>query len=521
MRSLAEKPWAVALLLAVLVGLTQTGSLIHEVIDWDEATFMTMASLLLDGDLPYVAAFDNKPPMMFFLLAGVMALFGETLLVVRLFGDACILVTALLVVAVARRFTAPWPAVLAGIFYVALLSPYEGQYTSTELPATVFLMAALWCLLLPGGRPWAAFACGVFVSLAVLTRTNLVYVAVAIGFYLAAAALLRPPRRARLAGLGLYVAGGLLPLAAFLLLYGWHNALDVFFLSTVGVALTYATGQSTMLETLSQNVWMWKDRLLDGYPVLYGSVTIGLLGGGAVVLWRSVRAAEDPARIWTGAAVVVTLLGVLLSILGSGTAYHHYWLQAMPFAALLCGLFFDALRPVPLLAWVGPVVAAVAMLNAVWLTLPSLGALLRSSDVAQDFKPARRAADRIAGVLGEDDAIWAPYYHIVPWYLGEPPVTWMAAHPDNIARQPILDALVAAGRVPPDILARVMESRPAFIVTNGTLALPDFLPRPAFDDYLAENYGEFFRDGDVVVWRRLGHGGWQADVPFRAFPDPS
>ena len=97
----------------------------------------------------------------------------------------------------------------------------------------------------------------------------------------------------------------------------------------------------------------------------------------------------------------------------------------------------------------------------------------------------------------------------------------MAAHPDNIARQPILDALVAAGRVPPDILARVMESRPAFIVTNGTLALPDFLPRPAFDDYLAENYGEFFRDGDVVVWRRLGHGGWQADVPFRAFPDPS
>src|SRR5262245_39202724 len=76
--------------LVVRILLTRLGSLHTEVIDWDESTFILMSADLLQGRLPYMGLFDNKPPMFFFVLAGAMKVFGDNLLVVRLFGAACI-----------------------------------------------------------------------------------------------------------------------------------------------------------------------------------------------------------------------------------------------------------------------------------------------------------------------------------------------------------------------------------------------------------------------------------------------
>jgi len=50
---------------------------------------MVMAQGILRGYLPYIEAFDNKPPSLFFALAGTMALFGQSLALTRLLGDLC------------------------------------------------------------------------------------------------------------------------------------------------------------------------------------------------------------------------------------------------------------------------------------------------------------------------------------------------------------------------------------------------------------------------------------------------
>lgn len=47
--------WAACGIFSIAIGATQLGSLAHEIIDMDEATFIVMAKDMLNGNLPYVA----------------------------------------------------------------------------------------------------------------------------------------------------------------------------------------------------------------------------------------------------------------------------------------------------------------------------------------------------------------------------------------------------------------------------------------------------------------------------------
>ena len=58
--------------LVLAVGATQIRSLEQEYFN-DESTATVMAGHLLDGNLPYVKLFDNKPPPIFLFLVGAMA----------------------------------------------------------------------------------------------------------------------------------------------------------------------------------------------------------------------------------------------------------------------------------------------------------------------------------------------------------------------------------------------------------------------------------------------------------------
>lgn len=502
MKAWAERPWAVAMALAAFVLLTQVGGLRHE-LEWDESTFMVLASQLLDGELPYVGAFDNKPPMIFFEFAGAMWIMGENLVAVRIFGDLCILATALLTVAVTRRFAAPLPSVLAGMVYVAMASIHEGQPTMSELPATALVLGGLWFLLAGGAR--VAILAGALISLAVLTRTNLAYVAVAGGLWLAALALLPRPTRGGLATLGAYVLGGLLPLGAVLALYALRGALDVFILATVTVPLSYVAEQLTMFEALKSHGYAWAMRMI-GQPGLFVPLTLALLGGGATLAVAARRGLHADAVL-----VGLVAVSVVLSILGSGAVYSHYWLQAMPFAAMLAGVFLDAClrrRGGTVVAWA---LAGTMIASALVATVPDALRLVTQPWVVEERRPALAAARAIAPHLGPDDKVWAAHHHRVTWHLGVDPIVWVAAHPDNITRPSIVEPLKASGRVSQDVVGQIMDMEPAFVVT-GRYRYPPYLPKDRFEDFLAGHYALFYEAGIVMVYRRIGHDGW--------FPDP-
>ena len=124
---------AIAATLFLLLSVaTQTGNLSYEVIDWDESTFIIMASDILQGHLPYLNLYDNKTPGIFFILALVMWLFGETLLVVRLFGDIAVLIAAGATYLICRRSANPVESALAVLAMIAVTATAAFQPTLTE-----------------------------------------------------------------------------------------------------------------------------------------------------------------------------------------------------------------------------------------------------------------------------------------------------------------------------------------------------------------------------------------------------
>ena len=140
-----------------------------------------MAAHVLDGHLPYVEFYDNKPPMGFLLLAGALWALGESLLGVRLYGAFCLWISCIAVFSIAARHAARTPAALAVSLLVAVQSVPYGQYTSMELPAAAALMGALWICIARGHSLPALAATGVLMAVATLIRSNLVMVPIAFG----------------------------------------------------------------------------------------------------------------------------------------------------------------------------------------------------------------------------------------------------------------------------------------------------------------------------------------------------
>ncbi len=249
---------------ALAVGATQVGSLERESFN-DESTFTVIAARVLDGELPYVKLFDNKPPMIFLLLAGAMAAFGESLFVVRAVGDLCLLMSCIAVFAIARRRTDLVSAGLGGLALIAIHAVEYAVETHTELPAMAMLMAALWLLLARRDRWWAIAAAGLLLSLSVLTRSNLGLVAAALFAWLLAAAL-RPSLGVHRWAAALFAGAGLLPAAGLILLYASADALAELRLANIEAALAY-----------SGQIGMWRALLLHGRIFLNEALATPLL----------------------------------------------------------------------------------------------------------------------------------------------------------------------------------------------------------------------------------------------------
>ena len=219
-----------ALIFSALLLITRLGNLGQEVInqnDRDEGTFIIIASHLRVGHLPYLELFDNKPPGIFFALAGMMSLLGENLITVRFFGALGLLVAALACYGIAVRRNSSLAAGVSTAVFLVLASVPDFQATKTEHLVIALLLPACWLLVARRDRLWSAFTIGVLLSLATLTRTNIAFVVLALGgFY--AWQLWQPSKNVPRLALFAYGAGGLMPLLMLLIIYAYADGLDDF-----------------------------------------------------------------------------------------------------------------------------------------------------------------------------------------------------------------------------------------------------------------------------------------------------
>lgn len=507
--------WILAFALAV--GATQVGSLEREFFD-DESTFTVLAAQVLEGELPYVKLFDVKPPLIFLLLAGAMAAFGESLFVVRALGDLCLLMSCAAVFAIARRRTDPVSAGLAGLVLIAVHAVEYAFETRTELPAMAMLMAALWLLLARRQRCWAIAAAGLLLSLAVLTRSNLGILAAALFAWLLVAAW-RPSLGVHRWAAGLFAGAGLLPVAALILLYWSADALAELRLANIEAALAYA-GQLSPWRALLLHGRIFLHEAL-ATPLLLLPFAATLLIGMAASLrtgWRrrpqtsaspaSGQARQTAAPTQEDAAgraelelLWLAFAATLLAVLATGSVWRHYWLQLYPIAAVFCAYGIAWLRSKARLRWAGYLLPVVAAATALAQTAPSVWRLATLPHHLAERHGIKTAAQAIQAERQPGDSIYAFNRQLIYWYLDMDPASAIV-QPSNLAKKALLRPLAEAGYVAKDEFRRILRIRPTYLVTvvqpTDRGPVPKYLhgeDAEAFANLLSSHYRVFHDDG--------------------------
>ncbi len=194
----------------------------------DDAVFVMIADLWRRGALPYVGAFDVKPPGLFALLAGVELVFGPTMAAIKALGILGDATTATALFFLARRFG----SLSVGVFAAALFAPlnlvvvsYDAYGPLSALTALAFLAAL--SDLAPLRR--AALA-GLAVGAAATIKQTAAFEALALLCLLAGAT-----RRAGVAAA--FLAAASVAPVAFLLYFAIYGAAGPLIADTVVAAL--------------------------------------------------------------------------------------------------------------------------------------------------------------------------------------------------------------------------------------------------------------------------------------------
>lgn len=112
--------------------------------NWDENTFVLMGQSILDGNLPYIELWDNKPPLAFAPFAFFIWLFGKSIVGIRLGATIIVAVTGFITFRVGKRLWGKQVGLLASGLSVFFYSWGFGSLNLViELIASVPLMMAV------------------------------------------------------------------------------------------------------------------------------------------------------------------------------------------------------------------------------------------------------------------------------------------------------------------------------------------------------------------------------------------
>jgi hypothetical protein len=367
--SRASRRWAYALLAFLL--LLRVPSLVQPA-GADQGLYAYVGSRILDGELPYRDAWDQKPPAIHFMYALMYSVWPD---------DAVVAAADLLAAAAIAWLLVPLGTALGGTagagfasaaVFLALGDPTFSRLAGVRLRAqceTFIAVAVTAAILLairtarhspPGAgsrtrHRLAVFAAGVCVGVAVVFKYNAaVYAPVA----LAALWLAPAARAAWRKDLLTFCAGCAAPAAGMLVLFAAGGALYDLYQATVAYNLQYS-GQTY------DGPWSGVRYVLT-FPVAQARIdslwTIGGLGC-LVLLAAGLRRGGDLRLLFP---VLWTCAACLSIAINGSRGLPQYFVQAAPPLGLAAGVAAALLWPAPSVssAWRAPLRLAVLLLVA-------------------------------------------------------------------------------------------------------------------------------------------------------------
>ncbi|WP_188899064.1 glycosyltransferase family 39 protein [Caldovatus sediminis] len=493
------------ILLAAALALRALG-FVPAVIDTDEGLYILQARAWLRGGWPLVAVWDMHPVGGPALLTLAMAVLGEGVGAVRLFGAVAVALTGWALHGAARAAGAPHGVALgAGLLYVAHSVLLGGLATNTEVLLAPFVAAAMALgvrgaarALERGAAPrWRDLvATGLLVG-AALTVKPVAVPEGSLAFLLLTAPAWRRgalPWRRGLAMAAAYAALCAAPTALFALAYALHGAFWEFLDGSFLAPLRYGG------ERLDPGTAAWQ----------VGTAMLGLA-------WLFVMAALAPLPARRGAAEegwarrlgavgALWFVAASLAVAMPGMFFEHYFLLWLPPLALLaaCGAWRLAtccIAPPPRRAGLAFALVIAALSVDAWLgdAVPRMqrGVGLREPD------PVRGVAAALAAAVPRGAPVLVANYHPVVHALADVGLATRYVFPAQLTGR---YGAVAGIDMDAEV-ARVLASRPAAIVVDrGWWTAMRPTVRAMLEEALAQDYAiaatVMEERGPVEIWRR-------------------
>jgi len=358
-------------------------SLLHRLLDGDEAIYGSMAVLMnLGGSLYADGGVDNKPPGIFWIYALTFRLFGAyNTEAVHAVALVVVLATCALIFLIAQELSGKQAGVLAAVFYGVLTAAGNPRLlaANTELFMMLPLAASVLLML---RRRW--FWSGALIAVAFAFRqsaaVNVVLLALAVFWLEPASSRIR----AMLAG----AAGGIAALLVTTGLVALTGSLPGFWRWTIGTLAGYASNSWSPNVVLPRA----RDSLL---PFIADNAVVWIAAVALASRWRAVPAGVRLAVVWLGIAMVGSLAGGHLS--------WHYFIQAMGPLAVLAALAFVRFRLPRVVT--AAAIAGIAIPAAAWWAF-DLGADPLTYDFSPPVPQHQGVSAYIAGHTSASDRVF-------------------------------------------------------------------------------------------------------------------
>lgn len=327
-----NKAAALALLLLALwhAGLRRHGMDLPMISD--EGEYAVQARVLESGGVPYRDAYNQKPPLVFFLYRLALASFGENAQAPRRLAVLfCWAAMACLFLTTPARWSLPSRLAPAAVFAVLSTEPIGDMGFAANTEVFLAALTAVSALLVLNSK---AAAAGLFMGAALMTKQTAAWTALFFG----AAFLAFEDKSARLKKAASYAAGCAAVPIFFILYFARRGALGDFWEQAYARNMDYASFILSFSALPEQLSWLWEAiipaYLLGDWPV-YALALLGLSATRA----HARQNREMLAALWLGSALIGASTGLYF--------FPHYFLPAIPPLALLAGLGLHLLSQRP------------------------------------------------------------------------------------------------------------------------------------------------------------------------------
>jgi hypothetical protein len=299
----------------------------------DEGEYAYAGQLILQGELPYQAAYNMKLPGAYYMYALGEGLLGQTDRAIHLALLFVNLTCCVFMFRLAREFFRPavsW-ATTAAFALLAVSPAVLGTTANAEHFVILFALPGVWLLLRASrsGSRTLLFASGVLLGAAVLMKQHAVFLAAFAGVYYAVLLWRSPARMAarigRMAFLGVALA---LPYALVAGYFALHGVFKDFWFFTSVYARAYVSINDPLKGLLRTPV---AAHLNDNWVLALA----GFVGVGWILARRS--------RQREYAFLLLFFACSLLCVYPGFYFRTHYFVMVLPAAALLVGAGFTAI----------------------------------------------------------------------------------------------------------------------------------------------------------------------------------